>query len=175
MEHDDYDFELDDDTLLAHEILSEIRKIHKSNENKEKGNYEQPFTWDATNAQRHLCKRKKRKHLQKQAGMKEYNEIITKVLLENVDMSRSLVEPEKFAYGKRNVHNGTDWVVILTSERKVVTAFQADKPPEDYYTCFSEGRLYKPLRTYDAADVIVTMENIDNESLSETSIESENN
>src|SRR4051812_40108365 len=107
----------EEDKRISHGIIDEIQNIYRANLDKDESEQEGLFFWDKPNARRHLKERKERKHLPDKATMKEYNDIITKVLIGDVDLSLH-EDPNKYVYGQRRIHNGDDWIVVLTPERK---------------------------------------------------------
>lgn len=104
-----------------------------------------PFFWDENNAKEHIKERKKRKHLPQNATMDDYNKIIVEILTDYPQMSLHK-EEDKYVFGSCNVNNGERWIVILTSERKVVTAYKSDTEDQFFnyflHPYFSVGTHY---------------------------------
>lgn len=129
--------------LKIHKLIEEINSLN--HENMTRDTEHELFFWDEKNAKIHIKQRKERNHLPKNATMKEYNEIIEEVLTTDPDMALHL-EEEKYLFGKTDVNNGQEWIVVLTEKRKVVTAFKTDTD-NDYSYYFSNAKGYHRVGT----------------------------
>ncbi|UPM54521.1 hypothetical protein [Gottfriedia acidiceleris] len=130
--------------LDAFNLIDTIDKIHRKNI--EKNENEELFFWEEENAKIHIRERKYRKHLPENATMDDYNIIIESILTNDPDMSLHS-KSDRYVFGKTDIKNGEDWIVILTKERSVITAYKTDKP-EDYFSHFSASNGYFKLGTY---------------------------
>ncbi|NWK70664.1 hypothetical protein HWX41_16675 [Bacillus paramycoides] len=124
--------------LDAYKLINEILDAFKDENAK-------PFFWDEKNAKKHLKERRDRKHLSRNATMDDYNKIIVEILTDSPHMGLH-EEEDKYVFGSRNVNNGERWIVILTSERKVVTAYKSDTEDQFFnhflHPYFSVGTHY---------------------------------
>lgn len=114
---------LEQRTEIALDILDDVAHFYQDDTE------EEPFYWEEKVAKDHLEKRIKRGHLPSGSTMDCYNSVILDVLLTDPDIA--LHEKEhKYLFSKKDVKPNEDWIVVMTKDRYIETAFKTDKVGE---------------------------------------------
>lgn len=96
--------------------------------------------WKPGKGEKHLEKRKAMGHLSQSFALEDYNDLISKLIMNEANMVYLYEFGMKRYFAVRGKVQGVDWIVIFGKDGIMETAF----PPEDI-DGYIEDRTFKPL------------------------------